>query len=357
MTNETKFSPNWASPPGRTIQSILREKNLSTLDLSNRLQWSADEVRRLLDGHTPINFRIARRLSRILGSSVEFWISREFHYRQVSIKLRHAEEQWLGTLPIDDMVRFGWLKPAPLPNQQAQTCLEFFGVSDLSTWKRSYSHLDKHIGFRASPSCHSTPGAVAAWLRQGEIEASTIACAPWHPAQLRNSIPAIRSLTRQKNPSVFMPLLQSQCASSGVAVTVVRAPHGCRASGAVRFLTEKKAIIQLSARYLVDDQFWFTFFHEIGHLLLQEPRGIILDHLDESDTAEEDEANEFAACILIPTEYRSKMFNLPNKSRAIMKFARTIGIAPGIVVGQLQYIGKLKHSHMNSLKRRYKWTA
>ena len=357
MTNETKFSPNWASPPGSTIQTILREQNLSALDLSNRLQWSEDEVTRLLDGHTPINFRIARKLSTILGSSVEFWISRDFYYRQVSTKLRRTEEQWLNTLPIDDMVRFGWLKQSPLPNQQVQACLEFFGVSDLSTWKRSYSHLDKHIGFRTSRSYHSTPGSVAAWLRQGEIEASSISCAPWDPAQLRKSIPAIRSLTRQKNPSVFMPLLQSQCASSGVAVTVVRAPHGCRASGAVRFLTQRKAILQLSARYLVDDQFWFSFFHEIGHLLLQEPREIILDHFDKHDTENEDEANEFAAYILIPPEYRSMMLNLPNKPRDIIKFARTIGIAPGIAVGQLQYIGKLKYSHMNNLKRRYKWTG
>lgn len=355
MANEREFTPDWASPPGSTIRSILRERNLSSLELSNLLKCSTEEIQRLLEGRMTISIRLARNLSAVLGSSVEFWVSRDFHYRQVSTKLQQVEEKWLAALPIDDMVRFGWLKPAPLPNQEMHACLEFFGVINLSSWKHKYGLLGDHIGFRTSRSFKSASGAVTAWLRQGEIEASLISCARWNRKELRRRLPDIRSLTRQKDPAVFLPLLRTHCASAGVALTVIRAPRGCRASGAVRFLTSQKVIVQLSGRYLVDDQFWFTFFHEIGHLLLQEPREIILDHLDEKDTAEEEDANEFAAGILVPCEHKSEMMQLAHKPRDIIKFARKIGIAPGIVVGQLQYYGLLSHSSMNSLKRRYVW--
>ena len=81
-------------------------------------------------------------------------------------------------------------------------------------------------------------------------------------------LPTIRRLTREKDPGQFIPRLKEACAARGVAVAIVRGPNGWRASGAARFLSPTKALIQLSFRYLSDDQFWFTFFHEAGHLLL-----------------------------------------------------------------------------------------
>ncbi len=43
-------------------------------------------------------------------------------------------------------------------------------------------------------------------------------------------------------------------------------------------------------------------------------------------------------------------------SRAdVEAFAARIGIAPGIVVGRLQYEGMLPLSHLNALKHRFEW--
>ena len=43
----------------------------------------------------------------------------------------------------------------------------------------------------------------------------------------------------------------------------------------------------LSFRYLTDDQFWFTFFHEIGHLLLSGETGFFLEETGMVSTTEE----------------------------------------------------------------------
>ncbi|MNR46588.1 hypothetical protein D3C85_1655790 [compost metagenome] len=42
--------------------------------------------------------------------------------------------------------------------------------------------------------------------------------------------------------------------------------------------------------------------------------------------------------------------------RNIIKFARSIGVAPGIVVGQMQYCNIVKRNHMNKLKVKYSWS-
>ncbi len=70
---------------------------------------------------------------------------------------------------------------------------------------------------------------------------------------------------------------------------------------------------------------------------------------------EEDEANEFAARTLIPDVFEAQLLSLGANYRSVMRFARRIGIAPGIVVGQLQHNGLLARRQLNYLKTRYVW--
>jgi Zn-dependent peptidase ImmA (M78 family) len=159
-----------------------------------------------------------------------------------------------------------------------------------------------------------------------------------------------------KDPQIFIPKLRRISAESGVGVAVVRAPTGCRASGATRFLSDEKALLLLSFRYLTDDHFWFTFFHEAGHLILH-GRKLFLESADMPLDEEEQQANDFSAEILVPAEFVSEMLSLPKNGRQVIRFARRVGVSPGIIVGQLQHLGRIKHSQLNKLKRRYHWAV
>lgn len=355
MNNEKAFSPDWASAPGDTITDILQERNLSEIEFANQLGQPIEDVKSLLQGRATITLDIARRLERVIGASVEFWMTRDFQYREDITKFNAAQKGWLSELPISDMIRFRWLKTIPHPSEELAVCLKFFNVPSIRAWQANYSELQQIVAFRTSPSYDSKLGAIAAWLRQGEIEAETIECKPWNAQYFQQSLAFIRSLTRIKEPKIFIPKLQQCCAESGVAVAIVRAPTGCRASGATYFLSKDKAILLLSFRYLTDDHFWFTFFHEAGHLLLHRNSRLILEGMETSSQAEEQEANEFAASTLIPTEYQSELLGLSTKSREVIRFAVRVGISPGIVVGQLQHFDKIGQNQLNGLKRRFEW--
>ncbi len=350
-----EFHPNWASAPGDTIADILQERNLSELEFAHRIGQTPEATKDLLQGRATITIAIARRLERVLGASVEFWMSRDFQYRQDIARLYSSDEEWLAELPLGDMIKFGWLTPVPYPSDEVAACLRFFGVSSIRAWNDEYTGLHQMAAFRTSPSFDSRPAAVAAWLRQGEIEADAITCSPWNARRFQESLSYIRSLTREKDPDRFLPALRRCCAESGVAVAVVRAPSGCRASGATRFLSRDKALLLLSFRYLSDDHFWFTFFHEAGHLLLHGENGFFLEGSDMPSTTEEREANEFAAHTLVPFEFQTALLELRADARKVIRFAMRLGVSPGIVVGQLQHLGKIRRNQLNSLKRRFKW--
>jgi len=348
-----EFHPNWTSAPGDTITDILQEHEISIVQFAEQIGQTLDDTHNLLQGRSTITIAVARKLERVLGASVEFWMARDFQFRQDVARLNNINKQWLADFPLGDMINFGWIKPVPFPKEEVDACLRYFDVPNVQAWNEKYGSL--RAAFRTSLSIDSRPAAVAAWLRQGEIVADAITCKPWNAKQFQESLQYIRSLTRLKKPDQFIPKLQECCSENGVSVTVVRAPNGCRASGAARFISTDKALLQFSFRYLSDDQFWFTFFHEAGHLILHGGEsGIFLEGVDTpSDTLEMD-ANEFAERIIIPQELKTEFLSIRDVDTAI-RFAVRLGISPGIVVGQLQYFGKIKPNQWNNLKRYYKW--
>lgn len=355
MPSSHEFRPDWASAPGDTIADILGERDLSLIEFAQRMGHTPEHSRDLLQGRATITIGIARRLQQVLGGSVEFWISRDFQFRQDIATLQMADEEWLTELPVGDMIKFGWLKPVPHPSDEMAACLRFFDVPSVSAWRQAYARLQEIVAFRTSPSFDSRPAAVAAWLRQGEIESEAIECNPWDPRRFEEALSIIRSLTREKDPSRFIPDLRKLCAASGVGVAIVRAPNGCRASGATRFLSRNKALLLLSFRYLSDDQFWYSFFHEAGHLLLHGEKGFFLEGVEAPATTEEQEANEFAERTLVPPEFQLALLDLPADGRKVIRFARRIGVSPGIVVGQLQHHRRIKPNQLSRLKRRFRW--
>jgi Zn-dependent peptidase ImmA (M78 family) len=115
--------------------------------------------------------------------------------------------------------------------------------------------------------------------------------------------------------------------------------------------------MQLSFRYLVDDQFWFTVFHEIGHLLLHSQEALFLEGLELRNSRAEVEADEFAVNTLFAKVGVDALDRVEISKFDIARLAHKAGIAPGIVVGQLQARGRVPFKHFNFLKARYDWTA
>jgi HTH-type transcriptional regulator/antitoxin HigA len=361
MIDNITFQPNWSSPPGDTVADLLEERKLSLREFSKQIGLTVDYISDLLHGNAPITIDIALRLEQALGVSAAFWMKREFQYREDVNYLLQEEpstttEEWLKELPIKDMIKFGWLNPVQNTAEKITACLRYFGVPNVAAWHDTYSNVLETTAFRSSSSFDSKSGAVAAWLRQGEIESTWIECKNWSAANFRNALEDIRALTRKRDPNIFIPAVKKLCAECGVAVVIARAPTGCSASGATLFLSPNKALLLLSFRYLSDDQFWFSFFHEAGHLLLHGKDGLFLEGMESCTNKEEKEANSFSASTLIPEQFQTELAKLPLDGREVIRFARKVGVAPGIVVGQLQHLGLITRRQLNNLKTRFSWT-
>jgi HTH-type transcriptional regulator/antitoxin HigA len=346
MYNSSSFNPNWVSLPSDTISDLLALKKLTNQQFADLLRMDITFVQELLNGNIPIDDNLANSLSIHLGASKKFWINRERNYQT---RIKELEQNWIESLPIKDMLRLEWIDKS---QNILDACLNFFGISSYLEWKHKYSNASSLAAFRKSTKHEANQYSISAWIRQGEIEGEAMQCANWNPSLLQQQLITLRKLSKLKDPKDFIPKIKEICAKCGVAVIILRTPEGCPASGATKFLSEKKALILLSFRYLSDDQFWFTLFHEIGHLLLHNDRILFIEG-DNNNGEEEKEANEFSQNVLIPKDFQNRLYTMAANQTEIKKIAKDADISLGIVVGQLQHLKRLNPGYLNGFKRRY----
>lgn len=356
---QNEYLPDIVSPPGETLQEILEERGMSQAELAERMGRPKKTINEIIKGKATITPTTALQLERALGVPASFWNDREQNYRESLA--RQAERDsleghvgWLSQFPIKEMVRFGWLPSIDDPIEMLGSVLNFFGIATPTQWRRIW---ETGVAFRQSQVFESDPFAASAWLRKGEIEAQQLHCAPYDNERFLAALNAVRMLTAYP-PEVFQPETIALCAAAGVAIAFVPELPKVRISGATRWLTPTKALIQLSLRYKTDDQLWFTFFHEAGHILKHGKREVFIENNGQHDEKEE-QANQFGAEFLIPAaEYQRFTSRTGHYSKAeIVEFAARLGIAPGIVVGRLQHDGRLPVQNCNDLKQHLEWAV
>jgi HTH-type transcriptional regulator / antitoxin HigA len=350
---------DWALPPGETLLELLEERGMSQRDLARRAGLSPKHVNKLLHGLVPLSADVAVRLERVTGTPARLWNALEAGYRSDLERIRSkrdlsADVAWLQDFPVGELVGRDVLPAEPVDKvSRVEQMLAWFGVASVDAWDDVYADLA--CAFRTSKTYEAKPKALAAWLRLGEIAAEDIYCEPYDRKRLEAALPSLRELTLQ-DAEVFREKVRDICAACGVAVVFVPELSGSRASGVARWLTPSKALIQLSFRYRTDDHLWFTFFHEIAHVLRHGKTDVWIEATSSPDNPREAEADSFSRDTLIP---RGEAKELPGLGTPddVQRFADRIGIAPGIVVGRLQHDSLWPYSQGNQLKRQLSFPA
>lgn len=349
------WQPEWAVAPGEILLEALQEREMTQSELALRLGRPLKTVNEIIKGKAAITPETALQLELALGISARFWTNLETQYRD-TLARRHAEAQlqreagWVDRFPVADLVRLGLVERGSTKASTLANLLSWLGISGPAAFER----LSEAAAYRASPAFRASPEAVAAWLRWGELQAAAVEVGPFDARRFRGVLVDIRPLTRKEPFAQIFKRVQNMCAEAGVVIVLTPELSGTHLSGATRWLGSK-AIIQLSLRYRSDDQFWFTFFHEAGHILVARRGRDFVDGTDVQESerdAEERAANKFARDALLPTDAYHEFIQVQNFSvSAVRAFAASQSIAPGIVAGRLERDELVRPGQLHSLKR------
>lgn len=328
------FAPDWVLPPGASILELAEDRGWTQAELARRLGYSEKHISQLINGKVPITVDAAGRLERVLGSTMDFWLTLEANYQRHKARLEATERYagwtpWLDNLPLKDLMACGTIvkrrMDAKNKPELVEACLRFFGVASPDEWRVHYGGMQ--MAFRRSRAEQCDVGAISAWLRLGEQQAEKLDSPEYDRERFQHALREIRGLTCE-TPEIFEPKMRVLLRDAGVLLVFVPSIPRAHVSGVARWLSPTRPLIQLSLYGKTNDKFWFTFFHEAAHILLhannkEDKKSIFLDDPNAARTADprEHEANTWAGDWLIPAQTAALLPSLRSKA-AVCEFAR-----------------------------------
>lgn len=349
------YEPDYAIAPGRTLLETIETLGIDQNELAERTGLTSKTINQIIKGKAPLTQQTAMLLERVTSVPARIWNNLECNYREQLARIasqKQLEQQldWLKAIPTKELIARGAISATSDRVTLLDQTLKFFGVANVEAWNEGWS--DGQFAFRKSHQAADNDGKLASWLRLAELHGQQLSVSKYNKEQFGKIAKSMRDLTIA-DPDVFVPKLIDAFASAGVALCLVPEIPGARINGAAKWLSPHKALIAVNLRGKKSDIFWFTLFHEVGHILNDSKKETYID-VGYSDDPQEKNANEFARDLLIPPAHSQRLRSLRSRSDVIA-FAKQITIAPGIVVGRMQHEKIIAYSYLNDLKDTLEW--
>ncbi len=357
MSNYIEFKDKIAFHPGYYINELVDDSGLSQQDFAKRLDTTPKNLSKLINGQQRLTPEMAAKLSKMLGTSIDYWLNLQNAYDSVLLEIdstRNLEEEKailkdIGYSYFRD--NFGLPDLPRRLSEQVTAVRSFLGVASLTVLTKS----DLSISFRSSmDNVDKRTVAKANAMTQIAINlARKVDAPPFDKSKFELAVNG--ALKQTTNHGGFYPLIYQSFLDSGVVLVVLPNLSGSKTNGATKKIGSK-IMLMVNDRRLYADSFWFTLFHEAGHIL-NDDLGISFDQ----DSGEREErADRFAADVLIdPVKYSNFVDHGVFSLAAVISFAKEINRDPGIVLGRLQNDGLVRHDdhHLVSLRTRYRVIA
>lgn len=346
--------------PGDTILETLEEIGMSQTELAERLGRTPKYIIDLIKGKAHINTEIAAGLENILGASAGFWLELERAYQNelMEIQILEFEKEcinWVSKFPVADLKKLGYLPKTKKKGELVNPLLSFFRVAKPIQYEEIY--YNESVSYKIELKFAKDPEAISVWLRLGELDAEKIELKTFDKKRLRASIGKIKDIS-YRMPSSWMDDLRSTLAKAGVAISYTPCIRKAPIYGAARWIRNKTIpLIQVTDRGKDANKFWFTLYHELGHILLHGKKDIYIDGNapELTDAVKENEANTFATNHLLSNDKRRVLDDIL-AFQITPPFIKSLSVDwqvhPSILVSQLQRIEKIEYSNraMNALK-------
>ena len=334
-----------AIPPGSTIKECLSDRLMTQKEFSLRMDMSEKHISKLMNGSVQLTSDMAFRLEMVLGVPAEYWMNLEAIYRK---KLQFIEEEnlmaeeknILDQIPYHEMAKLGWVENTRDWKERILNLRKYFEIVSL---KKLDDHLFSEIAFRKMSYTKKSEYSSMAWAQKVKLESRKVETNEVDVTLLNECLNEIRSMTILR-PEEFYLRLKDLLSECGIALVLLPHLSGSSVHGAT-FNMKKKIVLGLTVRGKDADKFWFSLFHELGHIVYR---------LMGISCSDEHDADEFARNMLIPVdEYREFIEKNRFAESDIRHFADRIGIDPGIVVGRLQKDKYIRFNQLNDLKKQY----
>lgn len=344
---KNQYNPDWIPHPGMSLEEKLEELEMGIKEFAIRTGKPEQTIIKVLKGDSSITPDMAVQFEDVLKIPASLWMRKQRNFDEYLARIKRQEVieaayAWARSFPYTEMAKKGWVVATSKVEEKVIALFDYFGMSNVKAWEDYYYSQKLKVNFRISLRQTQESFAVSAWLRQGELQVERIDAPAYNESKLKESLPALKALMA-KHPDDFFAQLQKICLACGIKVVYTPNLPKAPIHGSTRWV-KGSPIIQLSARRKQNDGFWFTFFHEIGHILLHGKKYISIENMGyvDENKAKEAEADAFSIAIIFSEKEEKEVidFAIENEGleeQDILDFAEKFGTHPAIIIGRLHH--------------------
>jgi addiction module HigA family antidote len=346
MSNYVEYNDKIAFHPGYYIKEMIEDSGLTQEDFAKRLDTTPKNLSCLVRGEQSLSVDIAMKLSRMLGTSINYWLNLQQTYDTLIAEMNYQEEMETERMVFKEIDYSYFKKNFGLPDlprkidEQIECLRTFLQVATLTVFKKK----DMAVSFRNCGEDMNANNIIKAniMVQIAINKARTIEAPKFNRNKFEDAAEYALSLTCHH--AEFYPILREKFREAGVIFVVLPNLPGSKTNGATKKIGNN-ILLMVNDRRLYSDSFWFTLFHEIGHIM----NGDYGITFEEEDC--EDAADKYAEDKLIPPEayytfIQADRFDVDS----IRTFANLIERDPGIILGRLRNDGKVTYNNWKLTK-------
>lgn len=291
--------------PGETLDEKLQELGMGVKEFATRVSKPEKTIIAVLKGKSSITPDMAVAFEMVTKIPAHVWLRHQKSYDEfIARKKREKSLEegliWAKKFPYAEISRLGWFSDINDAQGEAKNIVDtlctFFAVSSPKGWEDFYLNQRLRVAFSITLAEACDPYALSAWLRQGEIQAGKLSVETKYAAKLLRGVLKEISEIRKSGEGNHDELLVSLLGRAGVKLIFTDTLSSAPVKGCARYVYGVPCI-QLAREFESEEDFWYTLFHEIGHILLHGKKDIFMENVNygDKDPEKEKEADEFAA--------------------------------------------------------------
>lgn len=336
--------------PGQLIESLLSDRGWSQRTLAIIIGKGEAAINKIILGKQSLDADTALLLEEVFRVEAEQFLAlqRDFDLAIARASARPDPKRAnrahiFGGLPVGEMSKRGWLGAVNVRDvKQVEGALAgFFGAASAEEIE-----FLPHAARKTMVNTDTTPAQLA-WLYRVRSMAAEMMVPPYSQAKLDGALTELTTLRVSAENVRLVPRILER---AGIRFVAVETLPTAKIDGVCFWLDDRSPVVGLSLRHDRNDNFWFVLRHELEHVRLRHGKGqIILDTELDGERAgegpnvpEEERLANRAGCEFCVPQAQMKAFvdrKAPLFSeRDMVGFARSIGVHPGLVAGQLQHI-------------------
>ena len=337
--------------PGETIKELLEIYHYNQQNLADKLNMDLKTINEILNGKAPITVETAMKLEMIFNVDASFWNNLEFNYRkqikQIEQKEIIEQEYEIVKKVYKEMVQRKIVEDTKEKCKVVESFKKFMEVTSLENLKSEYYE----VACRQANIKGFNYVNLMVWIQIGLKRAREIEVKDYSRDKILDKIQEIRYLTLLRDQNKARKELIKICNECGIIVIFEKSMPNTAIYGIAKWLNSKTPYIQISDRGKNESTFWFSFMHELGHIVNGKKKKIFIDTedkvVDEDENiqllkeCEEIKADNFARNALLPDKNYKIFFERIKDNKIkfsdITNFAKEMSVAPYIVAGRLKY--------------------